>query len=124
VTGEDAPAPPMLRQPADAPPPLAHLAGDVAAFRRVVAGRDDGRPRTLRAWAARLSGRSDRRFLQAQAEAMEAMAVQCDLLVDRLNLLEAKTADVAGAYGEEITRLRAEVLHLRRAVAAERDPGS
>ena len=34
------------------------------------------------------------------------------------------TADVAGAFGQEIAQLRAEVAHLQRTLAAPRDPES
>ncbi len=114
----------MLRQPADAPPPLEHV-GDsdlVASLRRVRSERDAGTTRPLRAWAGRVSGRSDRRLLLALAEATEAMVAHCDLLGDRLAAQEAVTADVAGAFGQEIALLRAEVLHLQRLVAAAEDP--
>jgi len=72
---------------------------------------------TVRAWAGRVSGRSDRRLLVALAQATEAIAAQCDLLADRLASQETITADVTAAYGEEITQLRAEVRHLQRQVA-------
>ena len=49
----------------------------------------------------------------AQADATEAIAAHCDLLVDRLTAQEAMTADVSGSFGQEIARLRAEVAHLQ-----------
>lgn len=129
VAGEAGDAPRSLRQPADAPPPLAHLAGveQLQSFTRVWAARRDGTgtPASLlasvRAWLGRVSGRSDRRLLVALAGATEAIATRCDLLSDRLAGQQAVTADVAGAYGEEITKLRAEVLHLQRLVVSLRD---
>ena len=60
----------------------------------------------------------------AQADATEAIAAHCDLLVDRLTALEAMTADVAGSFGQEIARLRAEVAHLQRTLASRGDPAS
>jgi hypothetical protein len=119
-------APGMLRQPADAPPSLGHLgAGDaLAAFRRVRSDRNSGATRTLRAWAGRVSGRSDRRLLVALADATDAVAAHCDVLVDRLNALEAVTADVSGTFGQEIAQLRAEVAHLQRSLATLRDAAS
>jgi hypothetical protein len=116
-------APRMLHRPADAPPPLGHVGSldAVASFRRVVADREAGGRRSLRAWAGRVSGRADRRLLLAQAAATEAVVAHCDLLVDRLTALEAVTADTAGASSEEITRLRAEVVRLRGALATPRD---
>ena len=58
----------------------------------------------------------------ALAQATEAIATHCDLLADRLAAQEAVTADVTGAFGEEITRLRAEVLHLQRLVSLRDTP--
>jgi hypothetical protein len=118
-------APRMLRQPADAPPPPGHV-GDsapVLAFRHVWSGRNARSGGSLRAWAGRVSGRSDRRLLLALAESTEVLAARCDLLVDRLAAQEAVTADVAGALGQDLTLLRAEVLHLQRQMAP-RGPGS
>jgi ABC-type transporter Mla subunit MlaD len=116
----------MLRRPVEAPEPLGHLGSGSAAvsFRRLVSDRTAGTRRSLRAWAGRLSGRADRRLLRAQADVTEAVVARCDLLADRLSALEAATADVAGAFGEELARLRAEVAHLRRTLDAPRDPAS
>ena len=116
-------APGMLRQPADAPPPLGPVGGidAVASFRRVWASRRVATPASLRAWAGRISGRSDRRLLVALAAATEAMAAHCDLLIDRVTAQEAVTADVAAALGQEIVQLRAEVVHLQRNLVSLRD---
>lgn len=123
VADEAGRAPRMLRQPADAPAPLAHVGGTdaVVAFRRVASEHKAGPQGSWRAWAGRLTGRADRRLLLAQAGAIEAVAAQCDLLVDRVTALEAVTADVAGAFGEEVALLRAEVGHLQRTLATPRD---
>jgi len=129
VAAEQGDAPRALRQPADAPPPLGHVRDvePVQSFTLLRAGRRDGAGRpaslrgTVRAWLGRISGRSDRRLLFALADATEAIAAHCDLLGDRLAVQEAVTADVAGAFGEEITRLRAEVLHLQRLVMSLHD---
>ncbi len=124
VADESGRAPRMLRQPADAPPPLGHVgtSGAVASLRRVVSDRHAGTRRSLRAWAGRISGRSDRRLLLAMTGATEAVAAHCDLLVDRLTALEAVSADLAGAFGQEIAQLRAEVAHLQHTLASRRDP--
>jgi hypothetical protein len=116
------PAPPMLRHPADAPQPLGHVSASdgVRAFRRVWSDRNAATTKSFRAWAGRVSGRSDRRLLVALVGATEATAAHCDQLVDRLNALEAVTADVTDAFGQEIVRLRAEVVHLQRSVDALR----
>jgi len=125
VTGEDGSAPNTLRRPADAPTPLGPVGGaePLQSFSRVWSARrlGAGRPDSVRAWLGRISGRSDRRLLVSLAGATEAIAAHCDLLGDRLAVLEAVTADVAAAYGEEISRLRAEVLHLQRLVVSLHD---
>ena len=115
-------APRILRQPADAPPAVGHVGASapVASLRRMLSGEQVG----FRGWAARMSGRSDRRLLLALAGAADAMATHCDLLADRLASQEAITADMADVFGQEITQLRAEVVHLRRSVAALTDTSS
>ncbi len=113
----------MLRRPADAPPPLGHVgAGDaVATFRRVWTQRASAGRQSLRRWAGRVSGRSDRRLLGTLANATDAVAVHVDLVVDRLNAQEAVTGDVASALGQELALLRAEVMDLQRSISALRD---
>jgi hypothetical protein len=117
--------PRLLRQPADAPPPLGPVGANVAvaSFRRVVADRQASTGRSLRSWGARISGRADRRLLNAVIEATDAVVTQCDLLTDRINARDAISADVANSLGGEVARLRAEVLHLQRLVASERPSG-
>lgn len=119
-------APGMLRQPADAPPPVGHVGANdaVTSLRRVRSERNAGATRSLRAWAGRVSGRADRRLLVALADATDAVAAHCDLLVDRLNEQEAVTADVGSTFGQEIAQLRAEVAHLQRSLTSLRDPAS
>jgi len=115
----------MLRRPADAPPPLGRV-GDshpVVSLRRVLSDRSTGTRRSFRSWAARVSGRADRRLLLVLAGATDAVADHCDLLVERLTAQEAVTADVVGAFGQELTLLRAEVAHLQRSVTALQEPG-
>jgi (p)ppGpp synthase/HD superfamily hydrolase len=72
--------------------------------------------------AGRISGRSDRRLLSALAEATDAIATQCDLLADRIAARDTVSADIADSFGEEVTRLRAEVLHLQRLTATPPEP--
>jgi uncharacterized protein YceH (UPF0502 family) len=117
----DETGPRMLRQPADAPPPLGPVSATdgVATFRRVLADRSAA-PASLRAWAGRVSGRSDRRLVLALAGATEAIASHCDQLVARLAAQEAVKADVASSFGQEIAQLRAEVVRLQRSVDALR----
>jgi hypothetical protein len=125
----DETAPRMLRRPADQPPPLPRPGeeGPVRAFReewRAQVERGAARlPLRSRArrWAGRVSGRSDRRLLFAMATATDALATHCDRLVDRLSNQEAVAQDLAWSYGEDLTRLRAEVEHLRELVVSLRD---
>jgi hypothetical protein len=70
-----------------------------------------------------VTGRSDRRLLDAVTDATDAITVRCDVVMDRLTTEEAVVADVARALGEELAQLRAEVVHLREAVASLRDGG-
>jgi hypothetical protein len=112
--------PRTLRQPADAAQHVGHV-GDipaVEAFRRESTSRTGPRKESFRAslrmWAGRVSGRSDRRLLFSLVRATDALATHLDLVVDRLNAQETITADVSDAFGGDITQLRAEVLQLRR----------
>ena len=120
-------APGMLSRPADPPAPPAHMyeLPAVQVLRQVVASRQAERHSTfrrrLRTWASHVSGRADRRLLDALAAASQAMADHGDLLVDRLAAQEAVTADLNRVYGEELARLRAEVLHLTRMASTSPD---
>jgi hypothetical protein len=124
VGDKDERAPRMLRQPADAPPPVPPVAASdaVRSFRRTWSSWSSHTGYSLRAWAGRVSGRSDRRLLRSLAEATDAIASQCDLLADRVAARDAVGADVADTFGEEVARLRAEVLHLTRLVGSPSEP--
>ncbi len=122
--GPVADAPRPWAQPVDAPAPL-RRPGDhdaVRSLRSIVqdeAARQTGSLRQrARAWAGRASGRTERRLHASLAAATESLAGSCDELVDRVTRLERVTEDVTGTLGEELTRLRAEVGHLRRLVDA------
>ena len=123
-TEPGAPPPTMLRQPVDAPETLNHAADieSVRAFRQAWKHRRElataPRRGSLRTWAGRVTGRSDRRLMSALASATDAVTDHCDQLVDRLTSQEAKTADMARAFGEELAQLRAEVDHLRNVVTS------
>ncbi len=128
IASELGDAPLMLQQPSEAPPLLGQVQDveSVRSFRqewvnqRTASTLSPGR--RLRAWAGRISGRTDRRLLFAIAQATDAVAAQCDLIVDRLASHEAITGDVTRTYGEEIAQLRSEVLHLQRVVESDHRP--
>jgi len=128
-TDSGAPTPPtMLHQPVDAPdiPSYAADIESVRVFRQVWRHRRElsAAPRhgSLRTWAGRVTGRSDRRLISALASATDAVADHCDQLVNRLTSQEAKTADMARTFGEELAQLRAEVDHLRNVVTSLQPP--
>lgn len=122
----------MLQRPADAPPPLPLLAESDAvqqlrAALASLAARDaiGALPVRIRALVGRVTGRRDRYVLQGVVRATGAIADRCDELATRLNAQEALTADVTRLYGEELARLRAEVLHLQRTIDSSSGmPGS
>ena len=126
IGDEFEPAPRVLRRPADAAPPLGHVAtsAPLVSLRGVRSDQENRARRSLRGWAARISGRSDRRLLLALVDATEVMVTQLDLLTDRLMSQEAMTADITDAFGQELALLRAELTHVRRSVAAPREAGS
>ena len=124
----DESAPRMLRRPAEAPDRLPRARDDDAvrsfsdewrAQRERTQAPLPWRARARR-WVGRVSGRSDRRLLFALAHATDELVTHCDRLEDRLHQQEAITRDVADAYGEDLARLRAEVVHLRELVASVR----
>jgi hypothetical protein len=120
-------APGTFRRPADAPSALPRSADSAAAhsLHQVLASRGV-RPSTLggrlRRLLSKVSGREDRRLLGALVAVTNDLVTQCDLLSERLAVHESLTADVTATYGEELTRLRAEVLHLSRAVTPPNRP--
>lgn len=122
------PAPGSLGQPVDAPTPMTHVRDSeaVRSFRSAVAYRNGHPTRPawakLRSWVGRVSGRSDRHLLLVLAASTDALMTHCDEMVERLTRLEAGTADTARVFGEELARLRAEVVHLRNAVALHDEP--
>ena len=124
VAGASARAPRMLRQPADAPPPIGHVGTTevVQSFHRTWSNSNAPSRRSLRTWAGRISGRADRHLLHAMAETTNAIVMQCDLLADRITAREAVSAEVADALGEELALLRGEVSHLHRLVGSPPEP--
>jgi hypothetical protein len=113
----------MLRRPADAHPSLPLLAdGDAVRQLRAAMASLAARDTTgsllehVRAWVGRVTGRSNRYVLEAVVLAIGEIADRCDELTIRLNEQEALTVDVARTFGEELARLRAEVLHLESTI--------
>lgn len=128
MTEESGRPPRSLRQPADVGPPL----GDASALGPVHALRELGKARIERAqatsfrirvrrWVGRVSGRSDRHLLLTVASATNALASHCDAIGHRIAQQEAITRDIAGAFGEELALLRAEVQHLQRVCASQQN---
>jgi hypothetical protein len=63
-----------------------------------------------------VTGRRNRYVLEAVVRATGEIADRCDELTTRLEDQGAVTADVASTFGEELARLRAEVLRLQRTI--------
>jgi hypothetical protein len=116
-------APKMLRRPADAPPPLAavrdgeHLRSLHMAWARLYGSPGDaaGTPSRLQRMRhlsrqARALGRANRELLSLLIHTVDAIALRCDELADRLAAQEGLMEDITVSFGEDITRLRAELL--------------
>jgi hypothetical protein len=73
-------------------------------------------PMRVRAWMGRVTGRRNRYVLEAVVRATDEIADRCDELTTRLMDQAAVTAEMASIFGEELARLRAEVLHLQRTI--------
>ena len=113
-----APTPRLLRRPADAPPPLSpvHDTDTIGTLHLGWAqsfGGDGsgvlGRVRRL-VW----SKKTDRELLGSLIRAVDALAVRCDELADRLAVMATVTDDVTAAFGEDLTHLRAELIAARQ----------
>jgi hypothetical protein len=122
--------PRLLQHPADAPPPLEHVSAteSLRSFRSAWASQAErALSRSLsirfRSWVGRITGRSDRYLTSRTARAIDDIAAHCDALTERVTALEALTSEVAGAFGQELALLRAEVQHLQRTVASQVDSG-
>lgn len=116
VAGDlDTQAPGLFRRPSDAPARLTPIGGSevIERLRRELSYQGGPQLPSLRYWAGRFSGRSRRRLLLQLGAATLALADHCDLLANRLSGLEDISEDVAATLGEELARLRAEVLHLK-----------
>lgn len=116
--------PRLLRSPSDAPPRLEHMSGadPLTDLRRQLSYQQGSHrmslTQTARFWAARITGRSQRHLLLTLGASVVALGERCDRLSDRLSGHEEVTEDVAATLGEELARLRAEVLHLKALTTA------
>jgi hypothetical protein len=124
-------APSSFSRPTDAPDPVGNLSGRAALLdlQRLRETSSEGNRHTealmvrIRRWLGRVSGRADRRALRILADATGELVERCDLLADHLTAQEEVVDEVARVLGEELTRLRAEVAHLARALSARQDGG-
>jgi hypothetical protein len=113
--------PAMFRRPSDAPEPLVPLRNSApittlhAEWARVHAPADARASlrhrlgRRVRALSAKIGLGYDPNFVGELVRALDAIAVRCDQLADRVSDLEMSIDDLSGALGEEVTRLRAAV---------------
>jgi hypothetical protein len=127
--------PKMLRQPADAPPPLTplgqneHLSSLHLGWARLY-GQPEGDTSPRATWQrARGKARrslpmagADRELLGALIRAVDAIALRCDELADRLTTQEALTEDVTESFGADLTHLRADLIRVRSGLTALDSP--
>ena len=121
VAGDlDAQAPGLFRRPSDASARLAPIGQSevIETLRRELSYQAEPQLRSPRYWAGRFSGRSQKRLLFQLGAATLALADHCDLVANRLSGQEEISEDLAATFGEELARLRAEVLHLKSLTAA------
>jgi hypothetical protein len=113
--------PRMFRLPTDPPEHLQSLrAGDQItrlhtewARRRAASPKTDSvgtRVRSrVKVFAAQVTGADDRRFLGDLVRAVDAVAIRCDELSERVSNLATTLDDLARSLSEEVTQLRATV---------------
>jgi hypothetical protein len=136
LSGE-APVPPptdgpptMFLRPADAPEPLAPIrsGADMTQLHRAWSSLTASAPaqpvstwrrllRRARAYVNRGLGNPDRALVADLIRSVDAVAARCDELADRLANQHVVVADVAIIFGEDLTRLRAELARLAQQVA-------
>jgi hypothetical protein len=128
-------APKMLRRPTDAPLPFEHIRA--SEHLRILhlgwARLNDhaqNTPATPTQWQRVSSkvrrtlpfGGADRELLGVLIRTVDAIALRCDEIADRLSVQESLMEDVTDSFGEDITHLRAELVQLRVALAASDPP--
>ena len=118
--------PRLFRRPADAPPPFTHIRGDdvIGSLHRVWAASFGPTSLASRVRRGTLGVRRERELIGSLIRAVDAVALRCDEIADRLANQEALVEEVVAAYGEDLTQLRVAVAAMRTAVPAsehERD---
>jgi hypothetical protein len=113
--------PVMFRRPSDSPEPLPSLRANEhivklhTEWARLHATPDAPQAPSARLRAkartvvSRLLGTADHQLLGDVVRAVDAIAVRCDELSERVGNLELTSDDLARSLGQEITRLRASV---------------
>lgn len=129
ATSADSP-PAMFLRPADVPEPLTPLRSgpDVAQLHRAWSALSLTGPqqpasiwrrllRRARTYLNRGLGNPDRALMADLIRAVDAVAARCDELTDRLSNQHVVVADVATIFGEDLTRLRAELARVAERAA-------
>jgi len=132
----DEPPPAMFDRPTDVTDPLPpvrgseHVASLHAAWGRMAASeavpetsawRRVGRK--ARSLADRGLGRPDREVMANLIRAVDAVAARCDELLERLTSQQVSIDDMATIYGEELTRMRAELARVASRARPPADDG-
>jgi hypothetical protein len=115
--GDDEP-PAMFKRSSEVPPPLPHLrhGQEISKLHRewivriVPPSRPSSGQRAIRVVrrVANRAGSVDREIVADLIRAIDALALRCDELADRLEHQHIVVDDAVTIYGEELTRLRAE----------------
>jgi hypothetical protein len=121
----------MFLRPADAPEPLAPIRSgpDMTQLHRAWSSLSTSAPeqpvstwrrllRRARAYVNRGLGNPDRALMADLIRSVDAVAARCDELSDRLANQHVVVADVANIFGEDLTRLRAELARVAERAAA------
>ena len=79
--------------------------------------------RKARSLADRGLGRPDREVMANLIRAVDAVAARCDELLERLTSQQVSIDDMATIYGEELTRMRAELARVASRARPPADDG-
>ncbi len=123
--------PTMFLRPADVPEPLTPIRSgpDLAQLHRAWSALSLSGPQPLtslwrrllrrsRTYVNRGLGNPDRALMADVIRSVDAVAARCDELADRLASQHVVVADVATIFGEDLTRLRAELARLAERASA------